>query len=402
MSRGRHSRPILEPGLESSKLSFRTRLCIDRHHRREGSSRDRGAGCRPRRSPSSVLRSQAPGRVTPRGRTARRRSPSRRSAVRAPPRRPRTRCPTGTVRSASVRNHRVPACVPVSADDPRIGDRHPFRVTRDIRCVLPDLLWRAGDRLFRREPCRGSPPPVAARATHGARTVARRPKAASFSSRACWTSLFWPASRPGLPSAVEDVFRRRPLLGLRRGDRSQPRHREPPAMCSNGCQSTISSRVASRPVTHCAVVPTPRRPPADVSSMTIGPSHAVRRAGEVRYAQTAAGSAAASASRSRTSRLGDVESTLPVSACQRASRSSVNVVDPPQVLDRFLGRGQPSAFGSRPSAATAAGRERANPCRPRRGRSPLSSRWTRITSARPARPDRRSGSGRTTRGGRRA
>ena len=69
---------------------------------------------------------------------------------------------------------------------------------------------------------------------------------------------------------------------------------------SHGCQSTTSSRVARRPVTHWDVVPTPRRPPGDDSVISSGPSHSVRRAGVVRCAQTVAGSAAMVASRSRT------------------------------------------------------------------------------------------------------
>src|SRR3990170_3285067 len=62
-------------------------------------------------------------------------------------------------------------------------------------------------------------------------------------------------------------------------------------MWSYGCQSTISSSVARRPVTHCAVVPTPRRPSTADSEMTIGPSQVGRRAGAVSWAQTAAGCA---------------------------------------------------------------------------------------------------------------
>ena len=134
------------------------------------------------------------------------------------------------------------------------------------------------------------------------------------------------------PSGAEAACRPRSARGRRvaaTGPRPGTASRQP--TWSYGCQSTISSSVASRPVTHWAIVPTPRRPPGEVSSMTSGPSHSVRSAGEVRWAQTTAGPRGTVVSRSRTtSASATSRRRTPVSACQRASRSRVNVATRPR------------------------------------------------------------------------
>jgi hypothetical protein len=61
---------------------------------------------------------------------------------------------------------------------------------------------------------------------------------------------------------------------------------------SAGRQSRISSTTASLPWTQWFVVPTPRRPAAASSTISVTPAcHRSRRAGEVRYSQATCGGA---------------------------------------------------------------------------------------------------------------
>ena len=96
--------------------------------------------------------------------------------------------------------------------------------------------------------------------------------------------------------------------------------------------------------------------------MRIGPSQRVRRAGEVRCAQTTEGSAARVASMSNAVSASEMSRRRSlVSACQRASRSRVNVSTRPRCsIDSSPGR-SPSALESRPRASTAAAVNSAKP-----------------------------------------
>ena len=117
--------------------------------------------------------------------------------------------------------------------------------------------------------------------------------------------------------------------------------------------------------------------------MTSGPSHRLRSAGAVRWAQTTDGSASDGHV--------DVEDDLALGAvqpastrsptCQRASRSQTNVETRPRCSIDSSPAVIPRAAGSSPSASTAAAVNSAKPAvRASAATVPLSSRWARMTS----------------------
>ena len=153
-----------------------------------------------------------------------------------------------------------------------------------------------------------------------------------------------------------------------RRDRTQPGTASRQATRSYGCQSTISSSVASRPVTHWAVVPTPRRPPGErlLDRDRTLPSGPQRGRRQVRPDDGRVG---------RDGRV-DVEGEIAVGDLEPALRAlglparlqvQRERVDAAEVLDLLRARPERRASASRPSASTAAAGEQREPVGARLG-----------------------------------
>ena len=178
--------------------------------------------------------------------------------------------------------------------------------------------------------------------------LARRRKAAFFSPRIRRTL----PSSTGSPTdcAQRTRSRVRPSTASRSAIAAtgQSGNGEPPADVLVGLPvDDLLDR--GEPAGHAwAWCPTPRRPPATFPRSS-GPSQRrpQRRRGQVRPRQPTGSAATSRRGRGAVWRSVGSSRRTPLSACQRASRSSVHVDDSSEVLDRLLGRRQPSPPGRR-------------------------------------------------------